>query len=453
MPHNHHRAFGPHFSSALLCGITLALCGITLALCGISRAQPSPIVREPVGIISPSGQSNPTSSTSPASAANSKALPAEEDDDYTPSVVLTCSGATNPTDGLVEFDGAATCYANLAEPTPDGTAVTVVLNDSTGHISFAGGDANNHLTLSLPGDTSVVPFIIYGDTKTTTYHGASIHAHENNVYTPIIGTLDVSVFYFKGDLALTKLNGYKSINKGTVDDPEPYFGPDGNGSVTAKGQVTVYPAGVDTSSPQIAKYKVGVVQNGTNLSYTGTLTGPYAVDVPGGVAGLTVSNSVTWSEGYTGTYIDYVEGIAYAPPTYGGISPIGTDSNNPDGPSFDLTGDNGVVYAVLDGTDFKGTYTYGTYNFALKGIFTDYTVRYNTTDDTWIALRQANWYLGNAAQSSALTNSPTLQKVTTSTDSAYVSGMVDYGTPAVDALDASLTKVLSTTQTALAAHP
>lgn len=285
--------------------------------------------------------------------------------------------------------------------------VNIVLNNTSNNIDFVNQDVNGYLTVSLSGENDQAnpkTFAIIGKSRNSTANATVIHAHENSVYNPILGREDLTVYWFgEDDIYLEAKSGYLLYGRADPNGNPIYsYRTNGGVAIEMRAQSVVKPIGIDLNSPQLSKWRVGIVQNVTSANYTMRCGDPYVSFKRDHSASFVVSKVRSAITDITSRKNDFSnlpnsgpftpplyrsDGMALKTPLPGNIA-LTTDSPslldiNPVVQRFDVLGNVEVVYS------------YGSAIGYLKGQFDNYSVLVDTSrnENNIYPRRRTGWSL------------------------------------------------------------
>ncbi len=331
------------------------------------------------------------------------------------------------------------CRIRLVDPLPPGP-VTVVLINPDGHLRFP-NSADTTRALRLPANGSWVPFDITGETASTAKDDAKIEAHRDSAGGAVVGTKDVTVFWFdqaKIDITAT---GTYSITGGrftTIPDH----------AVDYSAQARIRPAGVDCAAPQVKDLRIGIMQNKPIPGIREVTWDTPAIDAwyHGVASGTTVSVPSTFRLtfpvvlrptdfwGMSNDSDDFVAPLYDQPGKPGGTvdpdslkPPIGCAGGTA-ATSFDIPSTSAPATFLspaparsADGEAAANVVYKRLVNVTMKLIYITWAVVYNTVTEEFCTLRERTWVLdvdsaGAAPQRASVPpsdNAPTITPVTT----------------------------------------
>src|SRR5206468_4300454 len=123
-----------------------------------------------------------------------------------------------------------------------GTPSTIVLTNPDGRLRFP-NPADQTATLALPDSRAWVAFQISGEMGSDAVGDAVIEAHCGNAAGAIMGTKNVTVFWFTGaQINLTPLGRYRAVGA--------RFATTGGDAVRHSAQAEIRPVGVNCAAPR-----------------------------------------------------------------------------------------------------------------------------------------------------------------------------------------------------------
>jgi hypothetical protein len=126
----------------------------------------------------------------------------------------------------------------------------VVLTNPDGRLRFT-GPADRTATVTVPGNGSWVSFQVSGETGSAALRDAVIEAHCHTATGPLKASKPMTVFWFDQAMSI---------------------------------QARIRPAGVDCTAPQVARIKIGILQNARIVVARRSVFGPPAITWNAGVA-------------------------------------------------------------------------------------------------------------------------------------------------------------------------
>lgn len=371
--------------------------------------QPSP---------TPSGETAPAQSSSALVASDTpQTASAAATPKVVPRVTILVNGTPVQGDDLVLWNGSnliAADYttrcsiylANAAEYGAD-ESVTIVLNNSDNHVSFSGQDINGHLTLTLTGANdqgNPQTFDVMGTVRNSTANSTIINAHENNVYTPIVGTENMTVYWFGEDnISLEAKSGYLLYARADPNGNPVYsYRTNGGPAIEMRAQSVAKPLGIDLRAPQLSKWRVGIVQNVVSANYTIRGADPYITykrDPAGSFVVPRVRSAITDVTSRKNDYTQTPNSGPFTPPLYRSDTlalktPLpGNVAVTSDAPSFE---DVNLVVQRFDASgDLELSYSYGSAIGYMKGQFDTYSALIDTSrsDNNVYPRRRTGWSL------------------------------------------------------------
>lgn len=264
----------------------LATC--TLALSAVAQ-PPEPLQSGSVAQPSPTPSSTESSSRSATTASTSSALTSEVP--VVPQGKIFINETSEEGDDLVLWSGSnlgntdtttkCAIFLDNAASYGDGETVTIVLTNSDNHISFSNQDADGHLTfaLSSSNDQSNPQFFyISGSVRNTKVNDTVINAHQNYATAGIVGSEDLTVYWFGEDkVSLEAKSGYVLFAQTSFGQTSYSYAPSGGPAVEMRAQSVAKPLGIDMEAPQLKKWRVGIVQNVTSAAYSMRCANPFVL--------------------------------------------------------------------------------------------------------------------------------------------------------------------------------
>ncbi len=265
---------------------------------------------------------------------------------------------------------------------------TIVLTNPDGRLRFGASDKT--LTLTVPNDGSWVPFQISGEKGSDAIGDAVIEAHCNTGKGALQGKKALTVFWFDGAKIDLTPGGQYSLSGGeytTTTAP----------AIIHTGEVTIKPAGLDCSAPQIKNLRVGIMQTGLAGIY-GRITwgNPTIIFDPAVPAGTEVvvpqQQRLTLNQPITVNDSD-----AASAPLYdrGGIKPPTGCSGGGPAKLHDTPSNSAPPNYVIDAVDAAGkkvgTIQYSLISATVEGSFISYVAVWNKATNETVAIRQRGW--------------------------------------------------------------
>lgn len=419
-------------------GLNPGTCRVLASLCSVLLVQAAHGQPSSDFVLSPANSTNPSgnSVTKPVAMAGGAT--------YTPAVEILGNGTAGTDDDLVEENvGSTDCtirWTNAGDDPDHNTSLAVVLNNTSNNLAFTGAGTDGNLSLSLPSDGSTVTFNVTGVAHTNNMGTAVINAHKNNVHTAIIGHLGMTVFYFTDAHATLQVGDAYVQTTGTnaVDgSPTYHFGPPSGVGITMHSTVGIRPTAVSTTAPQVAKYKVGLVQNSNGMQVSVTLSSPTVLtNLTAGQ--IQAHHTIQITASAPGNLVDSSSQGTYSPPLYNSTDAAseypapGSTTTDTDAPNYDFPTTRVLAVDPVTGA-ITGSYGYNNCVGTLAGDFTDYAVLLDTSNTTVRPFRQIGWHLltfdfNTNTLAPLASDRTTTQHITKdSSDSAYTSGIVTTG--------------------------
>ncbi len=300
---------------------------------------------------------------------------------------------------------------------------TVVLTNPDGRLRFT-GPADRTATVTVPGNGSWVSFQVSGETGSAAIGDAVIEAHCHTATGPLKASKPMTVFWF--DLAhvnLTPGGVYQVDALGMFTSSAPP-------GIAMAVQARIRPAGVNCAAPQVARIKIGILQNALAGVRKKVVFGPPAIVWNAGVARNTpVTVPAAWAQiknrpaqandsattvaplyDQPGKADTFDPNSLQAPVGCPGSAPA-TSSDTPESPT---TGMPVVSQPATDaGGTVVGTVTYPFRSVQISTNFVTWTVAFDTTSNDVCLLRERTWAINVVS-----TDRPARRTTTAAADSA-----------------------------------
>jgi hypothetical protein len=326
--------------------------------------------------------------------------------DICPNVEIQINNTPAATDDVVALhwehpDHRWTVNCRIRATATVGTPSTIVLTNPDGRLRFPDvGDTT--VSLALPDSRAWVPFQISGEVGSDAVGDAVIEAHCGNAAGALMGTKNVTVFWFtNAQINLTPRGRYRLVG-GTLTTT-------GGRAILHSAQAEIRPAGVNCAAPQIARLRIGIMQNGlAGLWETRTWGAPTIVwraRVPRGTTidpaaqlNQTITSPVDANDSAPGVRPLYdrpgVPGTTLDPGSL--ARPIGCTSGRAattfDTPSTPFRRLLTQPALAADGTRV-GTLTYRNQDTAVQGDFLSWAVVFDRPTQLFSALRERGWHI------------------------------------------------------------
>jgi hypothetical protein len=282
------------------------------------------------------------------------------------------------------------------------TDSTVVLTNPDGRLRFT-GPADRTATVTVPSDGSWAGFQVSGETGSAAIGDAVIEAHCHTATGPLKASKPMTVFWFdQAQVNLTPGGAYRIDALGVFTSSAPP-------AIAMSVQARIRPAGVDCTAPQVARIKIGILQNALAGVRTRIVFGPPAMVWKAGVAPRTrVTVPTAWLQ-ITNRPVQANDSAASVAPIYDqpGKAPDTIDSRSlqppigctgggaatsNDTPSSATTGLPIVSQPATDATGaVVGTVTYPFQSVRASTNFVAWAVVFDTTSNDVCLLRERTW--------------------------------------------------------------
>ena len=286
---------------------------------------------------------------------------------------------------------------------PAAQATTVVLTNPDGRLRFpTAGDAST--TVTVPADGSWAAFEISGETASAALNDAVIEAHCNTATGATLATKNVTVFSF--DQARMELvqGGNYAFTNGT-------YTVTGARAVSYRSRARIRPAGVSCAAPQVSRLRIGIVQESRLYRHAVTWGNPTITWRPGVAVGtsVTVPRTIRQSVAYDPAVpLPVADSEASVAPLYDQPGKAGTldpDSlqlpigcqpvaGTASATSFDTPSHAAPPMAEQDvssGGVVVGRVRWTRINSTRDEEFRAFCVAFDTSDNSYCALRQGDW--------------------------------------------------------------
>jgi hypothetical protein len=280
---------------------------------------------------------------------------------------------------------------------------TIVLTNPDERLRFGAGDKT--ATVTVPNDGSWVPFQISGEKGSNAIGDAVIEAHCNTADGPLQGKKSLTVFWFDSPkIELTPGGPYVLSGGSYTCTAAP--------AISHKGEVTIKPAGVDCSAPQIKDLRVGIMQTGLAGIFGRITWGNPTIRFSAGVAAGTEVMAVQQMRLTMNQPVTVNDSDAASAPLYdrGGIKPPTGCAGG--GPALmnDTPSNPAPATYLMDAKDAAGNKVgeleYALISATVEGSFISYVAVWNQATNDIVALRQRGWNV-NVDSSAAGPQKPT----------------------------------------------